>query len=226
MIPDTAARSDEPIRLFKSDFLESFSHISPLTVALVWAPVTAYFLVRSFLDRPAAVSILYIPVGVFVGWFVWTFMEYTIHRFIFHYHPSTERLKRFFFMMHGVHHAQPMCRTRLVMPPVLSVPLSLFFFGAVYVIVVPILSVPHWLNPLMAGLVGGYLVYDLMHYQIHHSRLRSGWFFQLRKHHLRHHGACSFMRFGVSTSLWDRVFGTMPKAPCQELLKQREAKGA
>lgn len=223
MLSGTTARNEPPIRLFKSDFLEFFSHINPLTVALVWTPITLYFLVRAIIDRPANVSILYVPVGVAVGWFVWTFMEYTIHRFVFHYHPSTERLKRFFFLMHGVHHAQPMCRTRLVMPPVISVPLSLFFYGAVYLVVVPILGAPHWLNPLMAGLVGGYLVYDLMHYQIHHAQVRSGWFFQLRKHHLRHHGACSFMRYGVSTSLWDHVFGTMPKTSCQELLKQLEA---
>jgi sterol desaturase/sphingolipid hydroxylase (fatty acid hydroxylase superfamily) len=224
MDTQTALRDDPPIRLFKSDFLEFFSHISPGAVAAIWTPVTLFFLWRAIVARPEGVSLLYVPVGVLVGWAVWTFCEYTLHRFLFHYHPRTERLKRMFFLMHGVHHAQPMCRTRLVMPPALSVPMSFVFFGAAYLIFVPILGLAHWLNPVFAGLVGGYLIYDLMHYSIHHSSVKSGWWYEFRKHHLRHHGACDFLRFGVTTTFWDRVFGTMPNAPCQELLEQRAAK--
>lgn len=217
---ERAVVGEEPIRLFRSDFLEFFSHISPLMVAVLWTPVVLFFIGSGFVvagpDWPIVV-----PVGVFSGWFVWTFAEYILHRFIFHYHPKTERLKRVFFMMHGVHHAQPMCKTRLVMPPVLSVPVGVLFYGLFHMLFVDALAAPQWFNAVFGGFVGGYLVYDMLHYSIHHSKARSGIFFAIRKHHLRHHGPCSFMRFGVTFSLWDHVFGTMPQAPCAELLRNR-----
>lgn len=216
---------DEPIRLFKSDFLEFFSHISPVAVAAIWAPVMLFFLYLGIRQHGQSGTLWIVPLGVALGWFVWTFCEYMLHRFIFHYHPKTERLKKAFFVMHGVHHAQPMCRTRLVMPPALSVPLSFGFYAAFHGLFVGLLGAPGWFNPVFAGVIGGYLVYDLTHYSIHHVNVTEGWFFKLRKHHLRHHGACSFLRFGVSTSLWDHVFGTMPKADCNELLKQRREAG-
>jgi sterol desaturase/sphingolipid hydroxylase (fatty acid hydroxylase superfamily) len=216
---ERASYSQPPIRLFRSDFLEFFSHISPLTVAILWTPVVAYFIGAAALEHGRDRWII-VPVGVFVGWFVWTFVEYTMHRFIFHYHPKTEKLKRVFFVMHGVHHAQPMCKTRLVMPPAISVPVALVFYAVIRLLTVQLLGAPQWFYPVFGGFIGGYLIYDLMHYSIHHSSVRSGIFFAIRKHHLRHHGACSFMRFGVTFSLWDHVFGTMPKSSCAELLQK------
>lgn len=221
MASESPRIADEPIRLFRSDFLEFFSHISPTVVALIWAPVSLYFLGAAILQDGPVVGYWMIPVGVFAGWFVWTFVEYTLHRFLFHYHPSTARLKRMFFMMHGVHHAQPMCRTRLVMPPALSVPMSFFFFGFFHLLVVQVMGIGHWFNALFAGFIGGYLIYDMMHYQIHHSQIKDGAFFELRKHHLRHHGRCDFLRFGVSAPFWDWVFGTMPQDDCAEIIKER-----
>lgn len=216
-----SVKNDGPIRLFKSDFLEFFSHISPVTVAILWTPVVLYFLIEPIVDVYQSGSAwLYIPVGVFIGWFVWTFAEYAIHRFVFHYHPSTEKLKEFFFLMHGVHHAQPMCKTRLVMPPVMSIPLAALFYGLFYYLVVHLFALPHWLNPVFAGFIGGYLIYDMMHYNIHHSNVKDGVFFEIRKHHLRHHGKCDYMRFGVTSPMWDYVFGTQPKGPCPEMKKK------
>ncbi len=37
----------KPIRLFKSDLLERFSHVRPTTVLVLWAPVALYFLAQS-----------------------------------------------------------------------------------------------------------------------------------------------------------------------------------
>jgi sterol desaturase/sphingolipid hydroxylase (fatty acid hydroxylase superfamily) len=219
---ERAIHSQQPIRLFRSDFLEFFSHISPVTVAVIWSPAVVYFIGASLVQRLGAWWID-VPAGVFIGWFVWTFVEYAMHRFVFHYHPKTERLKKVFFVMHGVHHAQPMCKTRLVMPPAISAPLALIFYGLFYWLVVGLLGAPAWFNPVFGGFIGGYLVYDMMHYAIHHSSVRSGIFFKIRAHHLRHHGACAFLRFGVTFSLWDHVFGTMPKTSCAELLRQRQA---
>ena len=83
--------SDVPIRLFKSDFLEFFTHISPVTVMVIWLPVALFFLVRGIVLLPAGASPLMIPAGLLLGLFIWSLTEYTLHRFLFHYEPKTAR---------------------------------------------------------------------------------------------------------------------------------------
>ncbi len=200
----------EPIRLFKSDFLEFFSHISPVTVLVIWVPVILAFLTLTVLEIPRGAIPLYALCGLAGGWFIWSLTEYFMHRFIFHYHPRTEKLKKLFFTVHGVHHAQPMCRTRLVMPPALSVPLALVFYGVFTLVISVIIREPLWLYPTFAGLLIGYVIYDLTHYALHHAKLTKGYLAMCRYQHMQHHGTCPNMRFGVSVPWWDYVFGTMP----------------
>ena len=198
--------SDVPIRLFKSDFLEFFTHISPLVILAIWLPVALFFLVSSILaSRAGAFHIL---AGTLIGIFAWTLTEYTLHRFVFHYRARTARQERIVFLFHGVHHAQPKCKTRLVMPPIVSVPLALLFYGAYSVVVGRLLGAPQWIAPLFAGFVLGYLCYDLTHYATHHLPMRRGYLKLVKRYHMLHHYKTPGLRFGVSSPLWDHVFGT------------------
>jgi dihydroceramide fatty acyl 2-hydroxylase len=183
--------SDIPIRLFKSDFLEFFSHISPVAIVIIWVPVVIFFLVRAILQAPIGAFPWYIPAGFVIGLFLWTLSEYLLHRFVFHFPPKTPRMERITFLFHGVHHAQPQCKTRLVMPPVI--------FG-----------LPQWVGPTFAGFLVGYLIYDLMHYATHHFPMRSGYLKYIKRYHMQHHYKTPNARFGVSSPLWDMVFKTMP----------------
>lgn len=200
----------EPIRLFKSDFLEFFTHIHPAVVLLIWAPVIGYFVFLAVSARPAEASALHIPIGLIIGLGTWTLAEYVLHRFVFHFRPRSPWQERVSFLFHGVHHAQPMSKTRLVMPPAVSIPLALAFYGLFYGLIAVILHAPHWVAPLFAGFGTGYLCYDMLHYSIHHIRIRSGYFRSVRKHHMQHHGKTPNQRFGVTSKVWDKVFGTDP----------------
>jgi sterol desaturase/sphingolipid hydroxylase (fatty acid hydroxylase superfamily) len=202
--------SDEPVRLFKSDFLEFFTHISPFVVLIIWVPVVVYFVVRAILMLPASASWLQVPVGILVGVFIWTLTEYVMHRFVFHFHAKSPGLQKIFFMFHGVHHYQPQCKTRLVMPPVVSIPLAVLFYGIFYLLVDRLLGTPSWVAPLFAGFILGYLIYDMIHYATHHFPMRSGYLKFLKRYHMQHHFKTPDERFGVSSPLWDKVFGTMP----------------
>jgi sterol desaturase/sphingolipid hydroxylase (fatty acid hydroxylase superfamily) len=201
---------DEPVRLFKSDFLEFFTHISPVVVLIIWVPVVAYFVVRSILLLPAGASWLQIPVGMLIGVLIWTLTEYVVHRFVFHFHAESPGLQRIFFLFHGVHHYQPQCKTRLVMPPIVSIPLAALFYGIFYLLIDRLLGAPSWIPPLFAGFILGYLVYDMIHYATHHFPMRSGYLKFLKRYHMQHHFKTPEKRFGVSSPLWDKVFGTMP----------------
>jgi len=199
---------ETPIRLFQSNFLEFFTHISPITITVIWLPI--------------AILLLISPVftGSLIGWdslaafaiglFIWTLAEYTLHRFVFHFPPKTPRMERITFLFHGVHHAQPQCKTRLVMPPVVSIPLALLFYALFTWIIGSVLDTPGWVNPIMSGFLVGYLIYDLTHYATHHWPMRSGYAKYIKRYHMQHHYKSPDARYGVSSPIWDYVFKTMP----------------
>ena len=101
-------------------------------------------------------------------------------------------------------------KTRLVMPPVVSIPLAALFYGLFYLIFAVILKVPHWVAPLFSGFIIGYLIYDLTHYATHHFPMRRGYFKYIKRYHMQHHYKTPDARFGVSSPVWDWVFGTFP----------------
>ena len=201
-----------PIRLFRSDMLEFFTHIHPAVILAIWLPVIGFFLVRAVLNLPAdpAWAVLTIPLGFLAGLFLWTLAEYTLHRFVFHFPPHNAWQERLSFLFHGVHHAQPQVKSRLVMPPAVSIPLALLFYGLFYLVLVVALGLDAWLGPVFAGFIGGYLAYDMLHYATHHWTMRRGYWKFLKRHHMQHHYKTPDQRFGVSSPLWDLVFGTQP----------------
>jgi sterol desaturase/sphingolipid hydroxylase (fatty acid hydroxylase superfamily) len=202
--------SDVPIRLFKSDFLESFTHISPVVVTIIWVPVILFFVARPIVNLAPGASWASIPLGFLIGLLLWTFAEYTIHRFVFHFDPKSERVAKVWFMFHGVHHAQPQLKTRLVMPPILSIPGAILFYGIYYFVVGKLLGAPAWVDPIFAGFIAGYLAYDLTHYATHHWPMRSGVGKYLKRYHMMHHFKTPGARYGVSSPMWDVVFRTKP----------------
>ncbi|MFM8321659.1 MAG: sterol desaturase family protein [Chloroflexota bacterium] len=206
----TIDHSDVPIRLFKSDFLEFFTHISPLVVLVIWAPVVGYFIYRSLVTLAAPAVYWMTPLGFLGGVFLWTLTEYLLHRFLFHFHPknASAALERIIFLFHGVHHAQPQLKTRLVMPPVVSIPLALALYG-VFWLVFSALGILAWLPAVFAGAIAGYIAYDMLHYATHHFPMRSGAMKFLKRYHMMHHFKSENERFGVSSPLWDYVFRTV-----------------
>jgi sterol desaturase/sphingolipid hydroxylase (fatty acid hydroxylase superfamily) len=199
---------ETPIRLFKSDFMEFFTHINPVAVIIIWLPVVAAMLILPSGAKPTPVGIL--AGGWAVGLFLWTLAEYLLHRFVFHFRPKTPRMERITFLFHGVHHAQPQCKTRLVMPPVVSIPLASLFYGAFWLIAGNLFHSPAWVNPLMAGFITGYLAYDLTHYATHHFAMRSGYAKYIKRYHIMHHYKNPDGLYGVSSPIWDYVFRTNP----------------
>ncbi len=195
------SNKDESARLFKSDFLEMFSHVHPIVPLIVYIPVMVYNLYQASLFVELSTTQI---VGLFtVGLCFWTLTEYLLHRFVFHYEPTSQWGKHLHFMMHGVHHDYPNDSLRLVMPPVVSIPLAMLF----YYLFVAVLGATYT-YPFFAGFILGYMIYDSWHYASHHFALKgSGWIW-LKQYHMLHHYQDPQTRFGVSSPLWDYVFGT------------------
>ena len=128
------------------------------------------------------------------GLFIFSFMEYCFHRWVFH------GSLRLLALGHAAHHANPMGYDSLpfFLPAmVLSVLMGL---GALLIPVGDIMS-------LAGGIAFGYVAYGLSHFFIHHRRFLPG---LARKwaafHHIHHYHPDR--NFGVTTPLWDILLGT------------------
>ncbi len=121
------SRKNETVRMFKSDFMEFFSHVHPATPLLLYTPVIACMLYLAF--GQSRLSILTVAGLFLIGALIWTLLEYIIHRYAFHYEPRTRLGKQLHFIVHGVHHDYPNDAKRLVMPPAVSIPLAVAFYA-------------------------------------------------------------------------------------------------
>ena len=206
------SRNEAPIRLFKNDFLESLTHVHPIVVLIIWVPIALYHLLRAF--SSSTLSFGQVLLGFTIGVVAWSFTEYTIHRFVFHFTPKNPPawLERLIFLFHGIHHVQPWDKTRLVMPPAVSGPLALVFYGLISRLLTSVLGAPQWIDPVFAGFVGGYLTYDMLHYATHHLPMKWGPLKWIKKYHMLHHYKTPNERYGVSSPAWDFVFRTLPEA--------------
>lgn len=150
----------------------------------------------------AALSVLQVAAGLAV----WTLAEYVIHRFAFHHLPLV-------MDAHLEHHAEP--EGLHGSPTLVTV---MVFAGLAFVPLWWALSLAS-AAALTAGLMLGYLAYVGVHYLLHHpallgqgeagSRARKALRGLLRAHAVHHHQPG--FNFGVTTLVWDRVFGTLHK---------------
>ena len=205
-------------RMFRVDWIERYlSRVRPLHVLVVWGPVMLWFLVRAV--RTPGVGPRGALGSFLVGVLAWTLLEYVLHRWVFHFQPDprSELQRDLSFIIHGVHHDSPYDPDRLVMPPIAAVLLA-------FAIGIPLRAVagPSVFPGLFAGLVGGYLWYDMTHYAVHHLDQHTAFGRLQRRNHLVHHFTQPDARFGVTTPIWDICFGTYP-ASTKAVVHQRPA---
>jgi len=192
--------------IFKNPFLESLTKTSLTSNIIVYGLVVALLIYN-------ALYIKNIPFNQFIALFTfalffWTFAEYILHRFVFHWINENKFVKRFHFIMHGSHHLYPRDTERLLMPPVPGIIMASILFGIFYIIF-SIIGYPVYTWAFFPGFFLGYLLYSFLHRATHIGKPPKRFKF-LWKHHSLHHYKYPNKAFGVSNTLWDHVFGTMP----------------
>lgn len=190
------------IRIFKSDFLERFTHVHPAVPLVMWTPVIGALLYRSFAVHE--ISIASFVLASVLGLLLWTLVEYVLHRFAFHAKPEGAYGKRVVYIMHGLHHDDPNDPTRLVMPP-----LPALIYAVLLFVVFRALMGPVFVEPFFAFFLVGYLAYDYIHYYVHHFTPKTKVGKWLKQNHMLHHFAEHGARWGVSSPLWDAILGTL-----------------
>lgn len=183
------------------NFLEGLSLTPWWVVPTVWLPPNMYFFYLGWCGQSHLTALSLWVCGLFV----WTLVEYCLHRFLFHldgYLPDHPAALTLHFLLHGIHHYLPMDGKRLVLPPTLFCVLAYPFYKLVFGIF------PYYMA--CSGFAGGtlgYIMYDCSHYFLHHSKLPL-YLQRIKKVHLEHHYKNYELGFGVTSDFWDVIFGT------------------
>lgn len=187
-------------QLFKNHYLEYLTKTHPLVIWGIYLPLIIYFGYYSIAKLEFS---FFRMIALFIGGiFFWTFFEYMMHRYIFHIFRESPRAEKIIYIMHGNHHEFPRDKERLFMPPLPSILLSSCIFLIMY-----LLMGSNTLS-FFPGFMLGYLLYGTTHYAIHAGNPPFKWMKHLWRNHHLHHYKNDQKGFGVSTSFWDRIFGT------------------
>lgn len=192
-------------KLFDNPLLEKLTHTHisiPLVIFTGIAAVLIYYgVVEKGFQVPEMILLFVAGVTFF------TFVEYIMHRYFYHMPATTEKRKKMAYTMHGVHHDYPKDKSRLAMPPVLSLIIATVFF------VLYRAMMGDYAFGFLAGFLIGYNAYLGVHYSVHAFKVPNNFLKVLWYHHSIHHYREPDRAFGVSSPLWDHIFGTMPRNP-------------
>lgn len=130
-----------------------------------------------------------------LGVALWSPLEYGLHRFVLHGLPPFKR-------WHQAHHAKPVAP--ICSPTLLSAGAMLLFC-----------YLPAWwalgawrASGLTLGVLVGYLFYAVIHHALHHWRAPSPWLRRRKSAHAYHHHSHTPGHYGVTTGVWDQIWGT------------------
>ncbi len=150
-------------------------------------------------------------ISFLLGVLLWTFLEYVLHRFLGHEHKG----KNFFKDEHLVHHR----KVHYFAPAYKKIGAATVVAAGLFATLSLALS---WTIALsfVLGLMGMYGFYEYVHARYHRKGPVAQIFIVLRKHHFYHHFHQPKLNHGVTTRLWDRVFGTFHRVETVKVPKK------
>lgn len=189
-----------PIRIFKHDWMESFTLIS-----------FKVFFISCFLCESLALTTTFIYSHYFLHsltYFVialpiWIITEYILHRYIFHFVSDNKKIQHLVYVFHGNHHIQPSHPHRTLMPLIVTLPI-----GAV------IWAVSIWCagvgsgSAFFSGFFLGYALYDTLHFATHNFSMKRFPFSWWKRHHLLHHYMTEEHNYSITMPWLDRLLRT------------------
>jgi len=201
MAEDHTPKNKGTKRLFQNPILERLTrtHIAvPLTILTVYSCALLVWSVKNTsLSEFQTIGLF------FLGIIAFTWVEYMVHRYVFHMKTYTALRAKLQYTIHGVHHEYPKDKDRLAMPPLLSVTIStilLLLFRLV---------MGDFVFAFLPGFIVGYAAYLGIHYMVHAFAPPKNFLKILWVNHGIHHYKDGDMIYGVSSPLWDYIYGTM-----------------
>jgi dihydroceramide fatty acyl 2-hydroxylase len=187
-------RQERRAHINKFELYKPFAFYAVVLAALNAAAFT------SRAEFSAAASLASLAAGLLS----WGLFEYSIHRWVLHRVPPREGAGLPGNRTHLAHHADPNALDRLNVQLSESLPVCAVYFAAAWALTGDLRSAAFAYDGLMLG----YFFYEYLDYQAHHGAARGAVVRYFRRYHLLHHHYDARVRFGVTSPLFDYLFGT------------------
>jgi sterol desaturase/sphingolipid hydroxylase (fatty acid hydroxylase superfamily) len=163
-----------------------------LSLATDFLTAVVFLVLSIYYSKDIWASIALFVVGVIF----FTFLEYAVHAWLFHEdHPL-----KVFIEGHAHHHQNPFSYD--AMPFFMSAVIGAIFAWLLHFI----MPLPDALA-LVGGMALGYFNYGIMHHIMHRREFKSKYWRYMQEFHFVHHKKPK-LNHGITTDIWDRVFGT------------------
>jgi len=142
------------------------------------------------------------------GVIYWSFFEYAMHRFVYHWKPRSSGFRYIVEGFHVYHHRNPEDHSVLTAGPLLAIPLTLFLGIPVF-----FLTGGNFGSTcrILFGTSIAYYIYEWFHFSIHNAEYNSGLLGYMQRYHLLHHHKNWNKCYSVTNPFWDIVFRTHVK---------------
>lgn len=157
-----------------------------------------------FLAKREGLAVWKTPIFLVGGLLSWSLIEYLLHRFIFHYEAQSRLGRKLLYHAHISHHENPQAHSKHLASMLLSTPIAVGYWLLAWALTQSLAAASY----LFIGMSGGYFIYQWLHFYSHHRKSRLSVLRYLRNYHLLHHYQTPELRFGVTSPLFDLVFGT------------------
>ncbi|KAI3466889.1 hypothetical protein Pfo_023552 [Paulownia fortunei] len=211
--------SKETPQFFANGVIEFLTRTRWWAIPLIWLPVVCWFVSSSV---KIGIPPHHLAPTVVAGIFIWTLLEYSLHRFLFHI-----KTKGYWF---GKHSSLPdswlpsqapngrtptcfpsCCNSNFTRACTFSIASDFsVFLSSQFWNLIRLLEPASYSPALFGGGLLGYVIYDCTHYYLHHGKPLRGVSYQLKRFHMNHHFRIQDKGFGITTDFWDRIFGTLP----------------
>lgn len=192
----------------------------------LYKPFAFYAVVLAALNAAALASgvesVAVSVASLAVGLLSWGLIEYSIHRWVLHREPRVDSAGVPGNRTHLAHHADPNALDRLNVQLSESLPICVVYFLTAWALTGDLREAVFAYDGLMLG----YFFYEYLDYQAHHGAARGAVVRYFRRYHLLHHHYDARVRFGVTSPLFDYLFGTFHVEKRQQparLLHETEA---
>jgi len=163
-----------------------------LSLATDFLTAVVLLILSIYYSKDIWASIAFFIVGVLF----FTFLEYAVHAWLFHKdHPL-----KVFIEGHAHHHQNPFSYD--AMPFFMSALIAAIFVWIFHFI----MPLPDAMA-LVGGMALGYFNYGIMHHIMHRREFKSKYWRYMQEFHFVHHKK-PLLNHGITTDIWDRVFGT------------------
>lgn len=180
-----------------------FASRNPVHLLLFVIPLFCFFVFHAA-QAPFSTILL----GVVAGILYWTFLEYAIHRWLYHSNYPANFIRYFLGSFHLYHHAD-MTDHRVLNAGFLMV------YVVTPLILSPLLLLTRdyaLLAAVGAGLSMAHYFYEWVHYVLHYKHHERGYLAYIQNYHFHHHDKNPASNFGNTSHVWDVIFGTYDPA--------------